>query len=165
MHESLSIPYKPFPLKKTVTAIKRLLGVPEVRGSIPLARFYMRVQFSWLERRYIEKSRLEKSTKRLIRNGLAAKVFDVRCRSEQPYCRIIELELQLLRWSAATLCRLLQERKMIGSPLRIMDLTGGLRQMVKSNASVGLIVSLSAEEKLIKKSFLIFQKKYDIIYM
>ena len=37
--------------------------------------------------------------------------------------------------------------------------------MVKSNASVGLIVSLSAEEKLIKKSFLIFIKKYDIIYM
>ena len=33
MHESLSIPYKPFPLKKTVTAIKRLLGVPEVGSS------------------------------------------------------------------------------------------------------------------------------------
>jgi len=54
---------------------------------------------------------------------------------------------------------------MIGLSLRIMDLTGGLRRMVKSNVDVGLIVSLSAEEKLIKKSFLIFQKKYDIIYM
>ena len=38
MHESLSIPYKPFPLKKTVTAIKRLLGVPEVAGSSPASR-------------------------------------------------------------------------------------------------------------------------------
>jgi hypothetical protein len=38
MHESLLIPYKPFPLKKAVTAIKRLLGVPEVAGSSPVSR-------------------------------------------------------------------------------------------------------------------------------
>ena len=39
MHGFLSFSIQPFPLKKTVTAIKRLLGVPEVAGSSPASRF------------------------------------------------------------------------------------------------------------------------------